>query len=158
RDEFLLDPNVVFLNHGSFGATPRPVFDVYQEWQRRLEWQPVQFLGTDIGGYLAEARAALARYLGVAADDLVYVPNATFGINVVGRSLDLGPGDEVLTTDHEYGACENVWDFMSRQRGFRLINQAIPLPLAPDAEAVEQFWAGVTPRAKVIFMCHITWP
>lgn len=158
RNEFLLDPDVVFLNHGSFGATPRPVFEVYQEWQRRLEWQPVQFLGTDIGAYLAEARAGLARYLGAAADDLVYIPNATFGINVVGRSLDLGPGDEVLSTDHEYGACANVWEFMARRTGFRTINQNIPLPLATDAEIVEQLWAGVTPRTKVIFMSHITSP
>lgn len=158
RDEFLLDPNVVFLNHGSFGATPRPVFEVYQEWQRRLEWQPVQFLGTDIGAYLAEARAALGRYLNAAADDLVYIPNATFGINVVGRSLELGPGDEVLTTDHEYGACANVWEFMSRRTGFRYINQPITLPPASDAEIVEQLWARVTPRTKVIFMSHITSP
>lgn len=158
RDEFLLDPDVVFLNHGSFGATPRAVFEVYQEWQRRLEWQPVQFLGTDIGAYLAEARAALGRYLNADADDLVFIPNATFGINVVGRSLDLGPGDEVLSTDHEYGACANVWEFMSRRTGFRYINQTIPLPPASDAEIVEQLWAGVTPRTKVIFMSHITSP
>lgn len=158
RDCFLLDPRVIFLNHGSFGATPRPVFEAYQEWQRRLERQPVQFLGTDIGAYLAEARAALGRYLNVAGDDLVYVPNATFGVNVVARSLPLGPGDEVLTTDHEYGACENAWEFMSRQRGFRYARQPIPLPLSSEAEIIEQFWAGVTPRTKVIFISHITSP
>jgi isopenicillin-N epimerase len=159
RDEFLLDPDVVFLNHGSFGATPRPVFAAYQAWQRRLEWQPVQFLGTDIGEYLAEARQALGRYLNVAAaDDLVYVPNATFGVNVVARSLRLGPYDEVLATDHEYGACENAWLFMSRERGFSYVRQPIPLPLASPAEVVEQYWAGVTPRTKVIFLSHITSP
>lgn len=158
RDYFLLDPDIVFLNHGSFGATPRPVFDARQMWQRRLEQQPVQFLGSDIGGYLAEARAALGRYLNVAADDLVYVPNATFAVNVVARSLRLGPGDEVLASDHEYGACENAWLYMSRERGFRYVRQPIPLPLAAAAEVVEQFWAGVTPRTKVIFLSHITSP
>ena len=158
RDEFLLDPNVVFLNHGSFGATPRPVFAVYQEWQRRLEWQPVQFLGTEIGAYLAEAREALGRYLNVPANDLVYVPNATFGVNIVARSLRLGPGDEVLSTDHEYGACENAWLFMSRERGFRYVRQPITLPLADEGDVVEQLWAGVTPRTKVIFLSHITSP
>ena len=158
RHEFLLDPDVVFLNHGSFGATPRPVFESYQEWQRRLEWQPVQFLGTDIAVYLAEARRALGHYLNVAADDLVYVPNATFGVNVVARSLRLGPGDEVLTTDHEYGACENAWLFMSRERGFCYVRQPLPLPLSSAADVVEQFWAGVTPQTKVIFLSHITSP
>lgn len=158
RQEFLLDPDVIFLNHGSFGATPRPVFESYQVWQRRLEWQPVQFLGTDIAAYLAEARQALGSYLNVAADNLVYVPNATFGVNVVARSLQLGPGDEVLATDHEYGACENAWLFMSRERGFRYARQPIPLPLASAADVVEQFWAGVTPQTKVIFLSHITSP
>lgn len=158
RQEFLLDPDVIFLNHGSFGATPRPVFESYQVWQRRLEWQPVQFLGTDIATYLAEARHALGHYLNAAADDLVYVPNATFGVNVVARSLRLGPGDEVLATDHEYGACENAWLFMSRERGFRYARQPIPLPLASAADVMEQFWAGVTPQTKVIFLSHITSP
>lgn len=158
RHHFLLDPDVVFLNHGSFGATPRPVFEAYQEWQRRLEWQPVQFLGSDIGRYLAEAREALGRYLNAAADDLVYVPNATFAINVVARSLPLGPGDEVLSTDHEYGACENAWKFISRERGFRYVRRPIPLPLPDAAELVEQLWEGVTPRTKVIFISHITSP
>jgi len=158
RDYFLLDPDVVFLNHGSFGATPRPVFDEYQMWQRRLERQPVQFMGTDIGAYLAKARAVLGGYLNVAADDLVYVPNVTFAVNIVARSLSLGPGDEVLATDHEYGACENAWLFMSRERGFRYLRQPIPLPLPDEADILEQFWAGVTPRTRVIFISHITSP
>lgn len=158
RDYFLLDREIVFLNHGSFGAAPRPVFDEYQSWQSRLERQPVRFLGSDIGIYLAEARAALGRYLNVPAEDLVYVPNATFAVNVVARSLQLGPEDEVLATDHEYGACENAWLFMSRERGFRYVRQPIPLPLPGEVDIVEQFWAGVTPHTKVIFISHITSP
>ena len=98
---FLLDPEVIFLNHGSFGATPEPVFREYQRWQRELESQPVEFLGRRAPELLAESRLALAQYFGVAADDLVYVINATTGINIVARSLKLGPGDEVLTTNHE---------------------------------------------------------
>ena len=158
REEFLLDPNVVFLNHGSFGATPRPVFEAYQAWQRRLEHQPVQFLGRDIGGYLAAARAALGEYLNAPADDLVYVPNATFGVNVVARSLQLGSGDEVLATDHEYGACERAWRYMSRERGFALVRASIPLPLPAPDEFIERLWAAVTPRTRVIFLSHITSP
>ena len=158
RDLFLLDPTVTFLNHGSFGATPRAVFAVYQQWQRRLEEQPVLFLGREIGGHLAEARRALGAYVHADPADLVYVPNATFGVNVVAHSLPLGPGDEVLATDHEYGACENAWLYMSRARGFRYVRRPIPLPLPDDAEIVEQFWAGVTSRTQVIFLSHITSP
>lgn len=157
RDLFLLDPDVVFLNHGSFGATPRPVFEVYQAWQRRLEWQPVQFLGVELGGYLAEARAALGRAVNAPAGDLVYVPNATYAVNAVARSLALGPGDEVLTTDHEYGACDNVWRFLSRKQGFDVVRRHIPLGLTAE-EMAEALWRGVTPRTKVIFMSHITSP
>lgn len=158
RDHFLLDPDVIFLNHGSFGATPRVVFEEYQTWQRRLEWQPVKFLGREIGDHLAAARVALGTYLGAPADDLVYVPNATFGVNIVGRSLRLGPGDEVLATDHEYGACENVWWYESRRRGFDYVRQPIALPLTTAEAIVDQFWAGVTPRTRVIFLSHITSP
>src|SRR6478672_11903465 len=103
-DQFLLRPGISFLNHGSFGACPRPVFDIYQGWQRKLEEQPVEFLGRHIHMLLADARAALATYLGTHADNLVYVPNATYGVNIVARSLELAAGDEVLATDHEYGA------------------------------------------------------
>lgn len=157
-EHFLLAPDVVFLNHGSFGATPRPVFDVYQDWQLRLERQPVQFLGRDIHHYLAEAREALAAFVQADAADLVYVPNATFGLNVVARSLALGPGDEVLATDHEYGACDNVWRFLSGKRGFRYVQQSITMPFATEETIVEQFWQGVSPQTRVIFISHITSP
>jgi isopenicillin-N epimerase len=156
KDQFLLDPDVHFLNHGSFGATPRPVFEVYQAWQRRLERQPVQFIATDLVGYLAEARRALGSYVHAAADDVVFVPNATFGVNVVARSLPLGPGDEVLTTDHEYGACDNTWQFLSRKQGFQYINQPISMPVESAEEVVEQLWQGVTERTRLIFISHIT--
>jgi isopenicillin-N epimerase len=156
RSLFQLGPDVVFLNHGSFGATPRPVFDVYQEWQRRLERQPVHFLATELPDLLAEARAILAGYVGAAADDVAFIPNATFGVNLIARSLPLGPGDEVLTTNHEYGACDHVWQFLSQKQGFVYRQQLLPLPV-PAAEAiVEQFWQGVTERTKVIFISHIS--
>ena len=153
---FLLDPEVVFLNHGSFGATPRPVFAAYQQWQRRLENQPVRFFIDEIATHFAAARQALAAFLGAGQNDLVFVPNATFGVNIVARSLPLGPGDEVLTTNHEYGACENVWRFLSQKQGFHYRQQPIPLPLPSDEEIVELLWQGVTDRTKVIFLSHIT--
>ncbi len=158
KELFLLDPDVIFLNHGSFGATPRPVFEVYQQWQRRLERQPVLFLGREIGDHLAQARGVLAKTLGAGADDVVFVPNATFGVNVIARSLELGPGDEVLTSDHEYGACSKTWTFVCRKREIDYRFQPIPLPTVSADEIIEQFWRGVTARTRVIFLSHITSP
>ncbi len=155
---FLLDPTVVFLNHGSFGATPKPVFREYQRWQRELERQPVEFLGRRFTGLMKEARAALGDYLGTHANNLVYTQNVTVSINIVARSLRLGPGDEVLATDHEYGAMDRTWRFLAKQRGFRYINRHIELPLTTAAKFVEDFWQGVTPRTRVIFLSHITSP
>ncbi|MBE2224252.1 MAG: aminotransferase class V-fold PLP-dependent enzyme, partial [Anaerolineae bacterium] len=156
KKQFLLDTTITFLNHGSFGATPRPVFAVYQEWQRRLERQPVQFIINELPDLLAEARQALGYYLNAAPDNLVYIPNATFGLNVVARSLKLEAGDEVLTTDHEYGACNNVWQFVSDKSGIVYKKQPIPLPLESDEVTLETFWQGVTTKTKVIFLSHIT--
>lgn len=153
---FLLDPSVVFLNHGSFGATPKPVFDTYQQWQRQLEQQPVAFLGRQLGERLATVRQVLADYLTVAADDLALIPNTTYGINIIARSLDLGQKDEVLTTNHEYGACDKTWQFMSQKQEFAIIRQPIELPLTTDEAIVDQLWHGVTPKTKVIFLSHVT--
>ena len=128
-ESFLLRPGVAFLNHGSFGACPEPVFEVYQAWQRELEAQPVEFLGRRINGLLAEARCRLGEFVGSDEDNLAFVPNATHGVNIVARSLDLRPGDEVLTTDHEYGATDRTWRFICGRRGARYVRRAIPLPL-----------------------------
>lgn len=156
KQSFLLDPNIVFLNHGSYGATPKPVFEAYQNWQRHLERQPVLFLGRELPALMREARLALGAYLHANADDLVYVPNATHGVNIIARSLELKPGDEVLTTDHEYGACDYTWEFNCERSGANYIHQPIPLPVHSEAEIVEQFWQGVTPHTKVIYLSHIT--
>ena len=158
RDESLLDPDVVFLNHGSFGACPRPVFEQYQAWQRELERQPVEFLGRRQERLLTDARAALATFLGAGPDDVIYVPNVTTALNVVARSLPLEAGDEILTTDHEYGALERTWTFVGEHRQTRLIAQKLPVPFQDPDEIVEAIWAGVTPRTKVLFLSHITSP
>jgi isopenicillin-N epimerase len=155
---FLLDPAIHFLNHGSFGACPIPVFESYQNWQRRLERQPVLFLGREHDSLLKESRAALGAYLNADADDLVYLPNATHGVNSIAHSLNLQPGDEVLTTDHEYGACDYAWEFYCGKTGAKYIHQTLPLPVDSENEIVEQFWAGVTTQTKVIYLSHITSP
>jgi isopenicillin-N epimerase len=158
RKEFLLDPDVVFLNHGSFGACPRSVFERYQAWQRELERQPVEFLGRRQRDLLFHAREALAEYLNVQADDVVYLPNVTSALNVVARSLPLQEGDEILTADHEYGALERTWAFVTEPRGARVVIQKLPVPLVEPDEVVETIWSGVTERTRVLFLSHITSP
>jgi len=158
KKHFLLDPSVTFLNHGSFGATPKPVFKEYQRWQRELEDQPVEFLGRRAPELLAESRTALGEYLGTHADNLVYTSNVTVSLNIVARSLELGPDDEVLTTDHEYGAMDRTWRFLSKERGFRYINQHVELPLTTEEKFINDFWQGVTLQTRVIFISHITSP
>ena len=158
KSEFLLDPNVVFLNHGSFGACPKRVFDDYQRWQLELERQPVEFLGRRVTTLLAEARAKLAEYVGAATDEVVYFPNPTTAINMVARSLNLKPGDEILTTEHEYGAMDRTWRFVCNKTGARYVHRPIRLPVTSHEEFVEAFWAGTTERTRAIFISHITSP
>lgn len=158
RDLFLLDPDIVFLNHGSFGATPKPVFKEYQSWQRKLENQPVQFLGYELGDRLSEVRSLLGRRYHTHPDNVVLIPNVTFGVNIVTRSLDLVPGDEVLTTNHEYGACLNTLKFICQEKEADLIQQRIPLSASTSDELLEHFWKRVTDKTKLIFLSHITSP
>jgi isopenicillin-N epimerase len=158
RKSYLLDPEIVFLNQGSFGATPKPVFDEYMRWNLEMERQPVEFLGRRIAGLLKTSREELGRYLNADPDDLVYVDNATWAVNIIARSYKLEPGDEILTTDHEYGACTMTWEWLAKKQGATMVRQAIPLPVTTHDDFIETFWAGVTPRTKVIFMSHITSP
>jgi len=158
RRDFHLDPSVTFLNHGSFGATPKPVFEIYQNWQLRLEQQPVLFLGREYDRLLYDSRVKLGHYLNADPQDLIYVPNATHGVNIVARSLQLNQGDEILTTDHEYGACDYTWSFICNKVGAKYIHQRIPLPVYSEEEVADQFWHGVTSRTKVVYLSHITSP
>ncbi len=154
---FYLDPHVTFLNHGSFGAAPKCVLSDTHLWQMKLETQPVAFF-REAPALLAKARTFLANYLGTQADNLVFVPNATYGINVVVNSLNLGPEDEVLSTNHEYGAMDRTWKYKAQQRGFRYINLTLPFPIASSTEIVDTFRQAITPRTRVIFLSHITSP
>ncbi len=158
KQYFMLDPEIHFLNHGSFGACPIPVFESYQKWQRRLEQQPVLFLGREHDHLLKESRAVLGAYLHADSDDLVYIQNATHGVNIIARSLNLQPGDEILTTDHEYGACDFTWEFICGKAGAKYIHQPVALPIRAEQEIVAQVWKGVTDRTRAIYLSHITSP
>jgi isopenicillin-N epimerase len=153
RDEFLLRDDVVFLNHGSFGACPRAVFERYQAWQLELERQPVEFLARRLEGLLAEARAALGAYVNADPDDLVFVQNATAGVNLAAWALDLQPGDEVLSTSLEYGALDLAWEHVCSHVPARYVRMPVTVPLK---DAVEEIWSGVTDRTRALFLSHVT--
>ncbi len=158
--QFLLDPDVVFLNHGSFGACPRPVFEDYQRWQLKLEQQPVEFLDSRRGlaTNLHVSRAAIAAEFGADVEDIAQVSNATSGLNIVIQSLPLQPGDEILTTNHEYNALEKTWAFVTRRTGAKLVVVEMPLPLTSATAFHETLVAGMTERTRVVFLSHITSP
>ncbi|MBI5801503.1 MAG: aminotransferase class V-fold PLP-dependent enzyme [Verrucomicrobia bacterium] len=175
-----LDPAVTFLNHGSFGSCPLPVLEFQRELRERMERQPVKFFVRDLEGLLDEARAELAAFVGSAAEDLVFVPNATSGVNAVLRALDFQPGDELLVTDHEYNACRNALDFVAQRSGERVVVVKVPFPVPatcsrrPEvssaserrlevagtgggaAEIIGPILAAVTPRTKLALLDHVT--
>lgn len=155
RDLFLLDPDVVFLNHGSYGACPREVLDAQHGWQRRMERNPVAFLGRQSAQLLSEARDALGDAVGARGADLVFVPNSTTGVNIVARSLALESGDEVLTTDLEYGACDATWMRVCAESGAHYRRVEIPLPFEPG-QVLERLMSAVTARTRLVYLSHIT--
>jgi isopenicillin-N epimerase len=156
RREFVLDPEIAFLNHGSFGACPRPVFQRYQDWQRELEREPVDFLARRAPELLAAARTALADYLGCPANDLAFVQNATTGVNLAARSVRLAPGEEVLATNLEYGASDLAWEWVCRRTGARYVRATIPLPVGEPRTVVETLFAAATERTRVLSVSHVT--
>lgn len=156
RAQWALDPSVIFLNHGSFGACPIPVLQYQAELRQRMERQPVQFFVRDLEGLLDEARAALGDFLGAPADDLAWIPNATTAVNAVLRSLPFQPGDELLTTDHEYNACRNVLDFVARRAGARVVVASLPFPLASHEQVMQAVMDRVTERTRIALLDHVT--
>lgn len=156
KSQFYLDPEITFLNHGSFGACPKPIFENYQYWQLELEKEPVQFIQKKVAGYLKTSKLVLAKFIHCNADDFFFVPNPTVAINTIMRSLTLQPGDEILTTNHEYGAMDRTWHFYCKKYGAKLVNQDIPLPIISKEQILEAFWKGYTSRTKVVFLNQIS--
>lgn len=158
KSQFLLSPDITYLNHGSFGACPRPIFEDYQKWQLELEREPVQFITSSGPKLLKKSREALGAFLHCHADDLVFVQNPSTAFNIVIKNLKLEAGDEILTTDHEYGAMDRTWKYYCRKAGAHYVQQKISLPLLSKEQFIEEFWKGLTPKTKIVFISQITSP
>ena len=158
RAHWTLDPEVRFLNYGSFGACSRAVLAVQAEIRAEIEREPVRFLVREIEARIDAARAELAPFVGAAPEDLVPVPNATTGVNAVLRSLAFRPGDEILVTNQVYNACRNVCDFVAEKSGARVVVASVPFPLSSSDEVLEAVFAAVTPRTRLALLDHVTSP
>jgi len=156
RAHWTLDPAIAFLNHGSFGACPRPVLEAQDRLRARLEAEPVRFMVRELEPGLDAARAAIGAFVGADPDDIAFVPNATTGVNTVLRSLDFRPGDELLTTDHVYNACGNVLDVVAAPRGARVVRAAVPFPSKGPDEVVDAVLASVRPTTRIALLDHVT--
>jgi isopenicillin-N epimerase len=153
-----LDPTVTFLNHGAFGACPIPVLARQQALRQQLEREPLRFVMRELEPLLDEARGALAAFVGADSADLVFVPNATTGVNSVLRSLSFSPGDELLTTSHAYNACHNALTFVAQRSGAKVVVAPIPFPIASPAQILEAVLAATSSRTKLALLDHITSP
>lgn len=152
KSQFLLNPDTTFLNHGSFGACPEPIFDAYQAFQRELELDPVEFIQKKQPAYLKIARESLSNFVGCEAQDIFFTPNPTFAVNIIMRSIELQPGDEILSTNHEYGAMDRTWNFYCKKSGAKYIRQNITLPVTSKEQIIEEFWKGYNSNTKIIFI------
>lgn len=155
---WILDPGVVFLNHGSFGACPRAVLQRQSELRERMENEPVQFLTNELPALLDESRDHLARLLNTAAENLAFVPNATTGVNTVIRSLKFQAGDEILTTNQDYNACRNALKAAAEDVGATVVVAEVPFPLRDEGQIIDAILSRVTSRTRLAMIDHVTSP
>ena len=153
---FQLDHDITFLNHGSYGSCPIPVFEDYQKWQVMIEQHPVKFMQDDIYQYLDESRSSLGNYINCNKNDLIYVPNPTHAVANIIKNVNLDIGDEVLSTDLEYGSCDRMWFYEAQQKGFIYNRSKVSLPIIDNETFCNDFWRNATDKTKYIFISQIT--
>jgi len=153
---FQLDNSITFLNHGSFGASPKLIFEEYQRFQKELENDPVNFIVVKQSQYLKDAKKSLAEFIHCREKDFFFIPNPTVAINTIMRSLNLQPEDEILATNHEYGAMDRTWNYFCKKSGAKYIRQEITLPVQSKEHLLEEFWNGYTSKTKVVFLNHFS--
>ncbi|MCC6215061.1 MAG: aminotransferase class V-fold PLP-dependent enzyme [Polyangiaceae bacterium] len=158
RAAWTLDPDIVFLNHGSFGACPRAVQEAQGALRERMEANPVAFFTRELEPRIDAARAEVAEFVGARPEDLAFVRNATDGVNAVLASASLAPGDELLTTDHAYGACRNALAAFAERAGARVVVARVPFPLSGPGDIAEPVLAAVTARTRLALLDHVTSP
>tara|TARA_B100000809_G_scaffold94798_1_gene93453 strand:- start:5208 stop:6362 length:1155 start_codon:yes stop_codon:yes gene_type:complete len=156
KNKFLLNPEITHLNHGSFGACPKSIFEDYQKWQLELERNTVQFITKTGEDQLKIAKQALGHFINCDWDDLIYVTNPTTAMNIVIKGLELNEGDEILTTNHEYGAIDRTWKYYCAKTGSKYVQQNISIPIQSKEKFLTEFWLGLTPKTKYIFLSQIT--
>ena len=153
-----IDPEVVFLNHGSFGACPKPVLEAQAELRERLEREPCDFMAREWEGRMDAAREALARFVGADPDAMAFVSNATTGVNTVLRSLSFAPDDEILVVDQGYNACQNAARFVAERSGARVVVAHAPFPLRDPGQFTSAVLERVTGRTRLALLDHVTSP
>ncbi len=153
---WLIDPNITFLNHGSFGACPIAVLEKQQELRYQLEREPLRFIEDQLEDLLDASRKVLADFVGALPSELAFIPNATTGINTVLRSLSFQPRDELLTTNHEYNASRNALDFVAEQSGAKVVVAELPFPIAAPDQVVAAVMAKISDRTRLVLVDHVT--
>lgn len=156
QQHFLLKDDITYLNFGSFGACPKPVFERYQQYQLELEQEPVDFITNKGLKYLEQSREALGKYVGCDKNDLVFVTNPSYAVNLVAKNFGLKEGDEVLSTAIEYGACDKTWEFVCKKAGATYIRRPVALPIESKEQLIADFVKGITSKTRLVFISHIT--
>ena len=158
RPLFLLEDETVFLTHGTFGAVPRAVLAAADDWRRRMEAEPVRFMARELPAALRAAAARLGRFVGARGNDLVFLDNATTAINAILRSLDLAPGDVLLTTNHVYGAVGKTLRYVAARTGAHAVEVDVPVPLADDEGVLDAIAAAWPARTRLLVIDHVASP
>ena len=155
KDQFLLDPEIAYLNHGSYGACPIPVFEAYQKYQKELETEPATLLYRNFSSRIQEVRESLSDFLNCGSDQIAFVRNVTYGMNMVAQTIKLGKGDKVLATEHEYGAVERMWEIICKERGAKFVKVELPLPVSGPEEILNLIKEQADASVKVFTFPHI---